>query len=55
MDSLLGIVLWELIRSFNFTQTGAVMLIIVLAVTLIGPPRPHGAGCSCDPAAQGLS
>lgn len=30
----IGMVLWELFRSFNFQQTCAVMAIIVLVVTL---------------------
>jgi phosphonate transport system permease protein len=31
----IGVVLWEIIRSFQYAQTGAVMIIIVVTVTVI--------------------
>ena len=31
----IGVVLWEIIRGFQYAQTAAVMLIVVLTVSLI--------------------
>ncbi|MBC7500922.1 MAG: phosphonate ABC transporter, permease protein PhnE, partial [Herminiimonas sp.] len=31
----IGVILWEIIRSFQYQQTAAVLLLIVLTVTLI--------------------